>query len=156
MKRSTMVNNNKLRPPRKRKSDASLIDRSIGEGKKRDDVDRIGKSNEPIAFCFVAVVLASLSLSLSISLSLSLSPYIFVHSRGWRPQSIDFTYRSRTPSRFRSPTEIISDRHRNRNVRHLSLFPSEIRLANKEQEEEEKQRKKGRIIRKKRTHVQHT
>lgn len=153
MKRSTMVNNNKLRPPRKRKSDASLIDRSIGEGKKRDDVDRIGKSNEPIAFCFVAVVLASLSLSLS--LLLSLSPYIFVHSRGWRPQSIDFTYRSRTPSRFRSPTEIISDRHRNRNVRHLSLFPSEIRLANKEQEEE-KQRKKGRIIRKKRTHVQHT
>ena len=72
MKRSTMVNNNKLRPPRKRKSDASLIDRSIGEGKKRDDVDRIGKSNEPIAFCFVAVVLASLSLSLSLAFSLSL------------------------------------------------------------------------------------
>ena len=86
--------NDKLRPRKRKKSgqfenDASLIDRSIertnertiGEGKKRDDVDRIGKSNEPIALFFVAVLaFLSLSLTLSPSLSLSLSLYTYIRS----------------------------------------------------------------------------
>ena len=172
--------NDKLRPRKRKKSgqfesDASLIDRSIertnertiGEGKKRDDVDRIGKSNEPIALFFVAV-LAFLSLSLPHSLSLSLSLSISLHVYSFTPGGGDrrvlISRTVRVPPVVSVPRPKSSPRSSSSSSRveiarspPLPLLRDSSYKEQEEEEEEEKETKKGRIIRKKeRMHVKQT